>query len=96
MSEKQIEKPHFFVEDEIIANNDLKEAKLNKYLVKTAKEFEDRVKNKENVMILAGGEERKGMSSLGIPISKYINQVFDEELAKITNKNITNICKEKK
>ncbi len=65
--------------------------KLKKYLVETQKEFDEKVKNKENVMILAGGEE-KGMSSQGINIS----QVFDEELAKLTDKNITDICGKQK
>jgi len=38
---------------------------------------------------VADKEERKGTASKGINIS----QVFDEELAKITDKNITDICK---
>ncbi len=48
------EEPHYMVEDDIIANNDLKKSK-----------------------------------SKGINIS----QVFDDELAKITDKNISEICK---
>ena len=46
----------------------------------------------EQVTISCTGKERKGMSSKGINIS----QVFDDELAKLTDKNITKICKDKK
>ena len=62
--------------------------KLKEYIVETDKEFREKVKNKEGVMILCNGEQ-KGMSSTAV----MINQVFDEELAKITDKNISDICK---
>ena len=43
----------------------------------------------EEFKILVDGKPKQGMSSTAV----MINQVFDEELAKITDKNITDICK---
>ena len=44
---------------------------------------------RDEVLKVLDGKPKQGMSSKRINIS----QVFDEELAKITNKNITDICK---
>lgn len=67
--------------------------KLKEYLADNIKDFQEKVNNKENVMIIPKGSLKIGMSSAAIPISKYINQVFDEELAKLTNKKIKEVCR---
>ena len=60
ITEKDLESPHLFVEDDILANQDL-----------------ERLKKKTE-------KESKGIN---------ISQVFDDELDKLTDKNITKICK---
>ena len=56
---------------------------------KPSNEFIRFVMNYDEVMASVGGKLKQGMSSAGINIS----QVFDDELAKLTDKNITDICK---
>lgn len=58
---------------------------------KAGKELKELLEKKSNEMVEVEvtGKPRVGMSSLGVNIS----QVFDEELAKITDKNMTEICK---
>jgi len=60
-------------------------------LTNTTKEISKWLEKKSNEMVAVEvtGKPRSGMSTLGINIS----QVFDEELNKLTDKNITEICK---
>jgi hypothetical protein len=65
---------------------------INKILKQNLDDLAKRIKENDSFFITIEGKPSQGMSSKSI----MINQVFDEELAKLTDKNISKICKKSK
>ncbi len=86
---------HYMEKHEFKPSNEFIKCVMNyNILNNTTKEISKMLENKwdEKVKVEVTGKPRVGMSSAGINIS----QVFDDELAKLTDKNITDICKNDK